>query len=73
MIKINPFPQFVIPLNSDISLCKGLVIAGAGCGHGAMSSDEIGKVAAELSSTGKWTSELEKEECRLLYRHGSKL
>jgi len=51
----------------------GLVIAGAGCGHGAMSSDEIGKVAAELSSTGKWTSELEKEECRLLYRHGSKL
>ena len=34
-------------------IISGLTVAGAGCGTGAMSGDEIGRLAAVLSSTGQ--------------------
>lgn len=47
---------------------SGLVIAGAGCGHGAQSCDEIGRLAAVLSLTGDWDSDLQREMFRVRYK-----
>ena len=52
---------------------SGLVIAGAGCGHGAQSCDEIGRLAAVLSLTGDWDSDLERDKFRVRYKPGAKL
>ena len=53
--------------------CSGLVIAGAGCGHGAQSCDEIGRLAAVLGLTGAWDSDLEQEKFRVRFKQGAKL
>jgi len=45
-----------------------LVICGAGCGHGAMSSDEIGRVAAVLGLSGRWDSDVDRDHCRVKYK-----
>ena len=62
----------------------GLVIAGAGCGHGAKGADEIGerrqtsqcgqtffisgRIAAVLSLTGHWDCPLDRDLCRLRFK-----
>ena len=46
----------------------GLVVAGAGCGHGAMGSDEIGRLAASLATTGEWDSSVPRRVCRLQFQ-----
>ena len=53
--------------------CSGLVIAGAGCGHGAQSCDEIGRLAAVLGLTGAWDSDLDREKFRVRFKPGAKL
>ena len=50
-----------------------MTIAGAGCGTGAMSCDEIGRVAAVLSLTGHWDSSVDREECMARFRPKAKL
>ena len=50
-----------------------MTIAGAGCGTGAMSSDEVGRVAAVLSLTGEWDCSVDREGCRAQYRQMAKL
>lgn len=53
--------------------CSGLVIAGAGCGHGAQSCDEIGRLAAVLGLTGAWDSDLQRERFTVRFKPGAKL
>ena len=38
-----------------------------------MSSDEIGRVAAVLSLTGRWDSGVDRGRCRLQYSHPARL
>ena len=47
----------------------GLVIAGAGCGHGAMSGDEIGRLAAELALSGHWDSDFNRDMFRVKFKY----
>ena len=44
------------------TVLPGVTIAGAGCGTGAMSSDEVGRVAAVLSLTGEWDCSVDRAE-----------
>ena len=54
--------------NDIIPSITGLVIAGAGCGHGAMSGDEIGRLAAELALTGQWDSDVNRDMFRIQFK-----
>ena len=56
----------------DIPL-PGLVVAGGGCGHGAMGSDEIGRVAASLAVEGTWDCEVSQDLCRVQYKNRARL
>ena len=47
----------------------GLVVAGGGCGHGAMGSDEIGRVAAVLAIEGRWDCAVSQKLCRIRYKN----
>ena len=55
------------------NLFSGLVIAGAGCGHGAQSCDEVGRLAAVLSLTGEWDSDLDRERFRVRFKQKARL
>ena len=57
--KLAPFIDTVLP---------GVVLAAGGCGHAAMGSDEIGRLAAILALDGTWDSKLPKELCRVRFK-----
>jgi len=62
--KVAPFLGTALP---------GLVVAAGGCGHGAMGSDEIGRVAAVLAIEGRWDCGLPQELCRIQYKNMARL
>lgn len=45
-----------------------VTVAVVGNGEGAKYSDEIGRIAAALSLTGKWESELPKSHFQAIYQ-----
>ena len=48
-------PGKVAPYIDEFS--AGITLVTAGCGNGAMCSDEIGRLGAKLATSGKWTSD----------------
>lgn len=59
-------PQKLAPFIEEIH--SGLILAAGGCGYAAKSSDEIGRLAAVLSTTGKWDSDLPKEDFQVVWK-----
>merc|ERR1712032_91288 len=57
--KDAPYIQEVLP---------GLVIAAGGCGQAAKCCDEIGRLAAVLSSEGRWDSEVEQGDAKVQWK-----
>ena len=57
--KLAPFIDEIYP---------GLILAAGGCGYAAKSSDEIGRLAAVLSTTGEWDSDLPKEDFQVVWK-----
>ena len=55
------------------TVMEGLIVAAGGCGHAAMGSDEIGRVAASLALEGRWDCKLPRELCRIRYKNTSHL
>ena len=54
------------PYIDEIS--PGLYVAVGGCGRAAKCADEIGRIAADLTARGKWTTAIPKEACRAQWR-----
>ncbi|GBO03340.1 hypothetical protein AVEN_231801-1, partial [Araneus ventricosus] len=48
-------------------LTPTVTVAAVGNGLGATTCDEVGRIAAELSATGKWDSELHKSLFEAIY------
>jgi glycine/D-amino acid oxidase-like deaminating enzyme len=55
------------------TLAPGLVLAAGGCGHAAMGSDEIGRLAAVLALEGRWDSPLPRSLFRVQLQPGASL
>ena len=50
-------------------IIPGLILAAGGCGYAAKSCDEIGRIAAKLCTTGKWTcSEIPRSDMVIKWR-----
>jgi len=51
---------------------SGLFVAGGGCGYAAKSCDEIGRIAAVLSVTGDWDSDIARDIMTIKWRENTK-
>jgi len=52
-------------------VAEDLVVAAGGCGYAASRSDEIGRIAAVLAVEGKWDSDIDRKEMKVIWRHRS--
>jgi len=48
-------------------VAEDLVVVGGGCGYAAMSSDEIGRIAAVLLLENRWDSDVKQEEMEVVW------
>ena len=48
---------------------EDLVVAAGGCGYATSRSDEIGRIAAALAVEGRWDSDIDRKEMKVVWRH----
>eukprot|EP00092_Neocalanus_flemingeri_P024620 GFUD01026703.1.p1 GENE.GFUD01026703.1~~GFUD01026703.1.p1 ORF type:complete len:407 (+),score=122.84 GFUD01026703.1:198-1418(+) len=60
-------PTKAAPFIQEVA--EDLVVAAGGCGYAAMSSDEIGRIAAVLAVEGRWDTDVDQEEMKVVWRN----